>query len=294
MQRVHCYYRQHFMMTAKDRAGMMARFVAYAQRHGLELAGIFTDTVDSNSRGLTALCVALAMENGGLLAVPALLHLAPLCDTQAVVRELAAGGVAVMTVPLPFDQGPARSTACEASSRGRSLSRRSRTSLTILGRRTGPLSRAGERARSDWAAPRSPFHPEDLLRGSRSVPLASSPSGAPGRGRRGPGFQTGEAGVAAPVASAAGAQGGATTVLVFEASSVSSWAPEASTAQERSASPAAGCDRRQTFRAVGSSLAEAQGSGDALPVRLRPMRWRAGGTTPGEPATTGDEWRAAR
>lgn len=77
MQRVHCYYRQHFMMTAKDRAEMMAKFVAYAQRNGLELAGIFTDTVDSSSRGLIALRVAVAMENGGLVAVPALQHLAP-------------------------------------------------------------------------------------------------------------------------------------------------------------------------------------------------------------------------
>jgi hypothetical protein len=265
MQRVHCYYRQHFMMTAKDRAKMMARFVAYAQQHGLELAGISTDTVDSNSRALTALRVAFAMEKGGLLAVPGLLHLAALGDTQAVVRELAAGGVAVVTVPLPFDQGPTRSTACEASSRGRSLSRRSRTSLTLLGRRTGPLSRAGERARSDWAAPRSPFHFEDLLRGSRSALLASSPSGAPRRGRREPGFRTGETGAAAPVASVAGAQGGATTVLLPEAPSVSSWAPEASIAQERSASPAAGCGRRQTLRAVGSALAEVQGFADPTP-----------------------------
>lgn len=77
MQRVHCYYRQHFMMTAKDRAEMMARFVAFSEQDGLELAGIFTDTVDSKSQGLKSLRVALAIDGGGLLAVPALLHLSP-------------------------------------------------------------------------------------------------------------------------------------------------------------------------------------------------------------------------
>jgi hypothetical protein len=51
------------------------------------------------------------------------------------------------------------------------------TALTIRGRGGGPLSRAGERASSDWAAPRSPFHPEDLMRDPRSAPLSSSPFG---------------------------------------------------------------------------------------------------------------------
>jgi hypothetical protein len=231
MQRVHCYYRQHFMMTAKDRAEILARFVTYAQRHGLELAGIFTDTVDSNSRGLSALRLALAMEDGGLLAVPALVHLAPLGDPQTTVRELAASGIAVVTLPLSFDQGPARSTAADASAQGRSLSQRSGTSLTILGPPAGPLPRAGERTSGDRAAPRSPFHPEDLMRGSRLAPPSSSPSGAPGRGWREPISRSGEMCVAPPVASTAGAQGGATTVLVLEAAPVSPWTPEASTAQ---------------------------------------------------------------
>lgn len=246
MQRVHCYYRQHFMMTAKDRAEMMARFVAYSQRNGLELAGIFTDTVDSKSRGLTALRVALSMEKDGLVAVPALLHLAPLGDAHAVVREFAADGATVVIVPLHFDQGPARSTLCETSPQGRSLTRRPGTTLTTLGRRTGPPSNAGERARSDWAAPRSPFHSEDPMRGSRMAPLPSSPSGAPGRGRRGPLSQSGEADVAPPVASTAGAQGGATTVLVLEATSASPRTHEM--------------------------------SADALPAWLRPMHWRSDAT----------------
>jgi hypothetical protein len=221
MQRVHCYYRQHFMMTAKDRAEMMARFVAYAQRQRLELAGIFTDSVDSGSRGLKALRVALAIEGGGLIAVPTLLHLSPLGDSQAMVRELAEDGVTVVTVTSPFDQGPARSTTCETSPQGRSLSGKPGTSLSIVRRRTGLLSRAGELARSDWAAARSPFHPEDPMRGSRSAPLSLSPSGAPGRGQRGPVSRSGEAGAAPPVTSTAGAQGGAATVLVLEAAFVS-------------------------------------------------------------------------
>lgn len=195
------------------------------------------------------------------------------------MRELAADGVTVLTLPLPFDQGPARSTACDTSSQGRSLTQRSGTSLTTLGRRTGPLSKAGERARSNWAAPRSSFHPEDLMRGSRSAPLPSSPPGAPARGRRGPVSRSGETDAAPPVASTAGAQGGATTVLVLEAASVSPWTPEASTAQEWSASPTAGCIRRQAIRAVASVLVEVQGSADALPVWFRSMHWRSGGTT---------------
>ncbi|MFB6725572.1 hypothetical protein ACFCV3_35705 [Kribbella sp. NPDC056345] len=209
------------MMTAKDRAEMMARFVAYAQRQRLELAGIFTDSVDSGSRGLKALRLALAIEDGGLLAVPALLHLSPLGDSQAIVRELAEEGVTVVTVPSPFDQGPARSTACETSPQGRSLSGRPGTSLTVVRRRTGLLSRAGELACSDWAVARSPFHPEDPMRGSRSAPLPPSLSDAPGRGQQGLIPRSGEAGAAAPVASTAGARGGATSVLALEAASVS-------------------------------------------------------------------------
>ena len=99
-----------------------------------------------------------------------------------------------VTVPLLFDQEPARSTTCGASSRGRSLSQRSGTSLTRFWRRSGSLPRAGERARSDWAAPRSPFHPEALVRGSRSAPLPSSSSAAPRRGRCGPISRGGGAG----------------------------------------------------------------------------------------------------
>lgn len=246
MQRVHCYYRQHFMMTAKDRGEVMARFVAYSRQNGLELGGIFTDTVDSGSRGLAALRLALPMEQGGcVVAVPALLHLAPLGDAAAVVRELAVDGATVVTVPLHFDQGPARSTRCETSPQSRSLTRRSGTSPNATGRRIGPPSNAGERAGSDWAAPRSPFHPESQMRGSRTAPLPSSPSGAPGRGQRGPLPKSGETGVAPPVASTAGAQGGAATVLVRDATSVSPRTPE----------PPA----------------------DVLSAWLRPMHWQAGG-----------------
>jgi hypothetical protein len=244
MQRVYCYYRQHFMMTAKDRAEMMARFVAYSQQNGLELAGIFTDTVDSETRGFAALRVAASMEQDGLVAVPALLHLAPLGDAHAVVRELAVDGATVVTLPLHFDQGPARATLCETSPRGRSLTRRPGTSLTTVGRRTGPPPNPGERARSNWAVPRSPFHSENPMRGSRVAPLPSSPSGALGRGQRELLPQSGETGVAPPVASTAGARGGATTVLVLEATSVSP-RPHAT-------------------------------SVDALPARFRPLRRQSG------------------
>ncbi|GAB3943594.1 hypothetical protein GCM10029976_066440 [Kribbella albertanoniae] len=155
MQRVHCYYGQHVVVTAKSRAETMARFVASAQRPGLEPA---------------------------------------------------AGGIALVTVPL---------------------------SLIMDRRRTGSPSKAGERARSHWAAPRSPFHPEGPMRGSRSAPLLSSSPGALGRGQRDPVSLSGEAGAATPAASMTGAQDGATTVLVLEATSVSPWKPRASTAPER-------------------------------------------------------------
>ncbi|MFC0627470.1 hypothetical protein [Kribbella deserti] len=173
---LHCYYRQHFMMTAKERATVLTMFTEFAARNGLELGGIFSDSVETGSIGLGALRAALELDDVRLVAVPSLLHLDPLGDPDRVVAEFTDAGVAIAVADPSFDQGPARSTACDSSSQNRPLSRSPGVLLTTLRQRAGTPSKAGERARSRRAAPRSPIHPEKPMRASRAASLP--PGGA--------------------------------------------------------------------------------------------------------------------
>ncbi|MFC0622783.1 hypothetical protein [Kribbella deserti] len=159
-------------------------FTEFAEMHGLELGGIFSDSVETGSIGLEALRAALELDDVRLVAVPSLLHLDPLGDPDRVVAEFTDAGVAIAVADPSFDQGLARSIACDSSSQSRPLSRSPGALLTTLRQRVGTPIKARERTRSRRTASRSSIHSESLMRGSRLAPL---PSEAPARGQREPG-----------------------------------------------------------------------------------------------------------
>lgn len=118
-RRMHCYFKEHFMMTAKERSAVLALFTGFAAQQGIELGCIFRDTVETGAAGLDALRVALRVDDVRLVAVPAFPHLDVLGDHRGVVREFAAAGMTVVAADSCFSHGPTRSIGCDPSSQSR-------------------------------------------------------------------------------------------------------------------------------------------------------------------------------
>ncbi|GAA3083904.1 hypothetical protein GCM10010530_07470 [Kribbella aluminosa] len=178
---MHCYFKEHFMMTAKERSAVLALFTGFAAQQGIELGCIFRDTVETGAAGLDALRVALRVDDVRLVAVPAFPHLDVLGDHRGVVREFAAAGMTVVAADSCFSHGPTRSIGCDPSSQNRPFPWSPGAVRTSSGHRTGTPSQSGERVHSKCAVSCSPFHPEKPMRVSRS---ASLPSVAPAWGQR--------------------------------------------------------------------------------------------------------------
>lgn len=183
---LHCYVREHFLMTAQERADVVAKLVESAKSSGFEVGKIFLERVEPAPEAYEALVAAAVADDVAAVLMPSLRHLDGIGEPKSTAQRLAVSAqVEVLVLPQPsFSQGPVRSTACNTSSQNRPLSRRPGALLTTLGRRAGTPTKAGERVRSNRAASRSPIHPEDPLRGSRLAPL---PPDAPARGQREPG-----------------------------------------------------------------------------------------------------------
>lgn len=185
---LHCYVREHFLMTAREKADVVAKLVESAKSSGFEVGKIFLERVESVPEAYAALLDAAAAEDVVAVLMPSLRHLDGIGEPKAIAKRLAVSAqVEVLLLPQSsFSQGPAWSSAVrDASSWSRPFPWSPGVVRTSSGHCTGTPSNAGERAHSNRAVSRSPFHPEMPMRVSRS---ASLPPEAPAWGQRGARF----------------------------------------------------------------------------------------------------------
>jgi len=183
---LHCYFREHFLMTAREKADVIAKLVTFAHCAGFQLGKIFMERIDSVPTAYQSLVETAAASEVSAVLLPSLEHLAGIGDPDAVACQLRSSAqVEVLVLCEPsFSQGPAwSSAACDTSPQGRPFFQESRCGAHLLRAPCRGSPRAGERVRSYRAASRSPFHPERPVRVSR---MASLPPEAPAWGAASP------------------------------------------------------------------------------------------------------------
>jgi hypothetical protein len=85
---MHCYFREHFLMTPREAVDMRSQFAKLAQREGYELGGIFMEKAESSPDAFTAMVNAVVTDQAAALAVPTLWHLSVGGDLADVKRQL--------------------------------------------------------------------------------------------------------------------------------------------------------------------------------------------------------------
>jgi hypothetical protein len=100
---MHGYIREHILMTPREHADLVARFVAYAEREGYQLGKVYTEKVESVPEAFAALVQAVLDDRAVAVAVPSIRHFDVLRLPQWIRADLerAIGAPVVETGSTP-------------------------------------------------------------------------------------------------------------------------------------------------------------------------------------------------
>jgi len=104
---LHCYFREHLFMTAREVADIRARFVVLAEREGYKLGSIFMEKLETAPTAFRDLLQAASKEDVVAVAVPSMRHLAVVGDPEELRHEVEdlTGARMVLANQLPRSGG---------------------------------------------------------------------------------------------------------------------------------------------------------------------------------------------